>query len=153
MRLTPHVLMTALRRAGALGAVAAVVALLAPIHYSDLHLPFPDTIAHALLAYSLMMLSLGAFPRLRSSDIALAAFGLAVASEFAQSLVGREMSLHDIFGDSLGIAVAYGPVVIGRLRELVRTHPHLTFAELRRIDPRYAKPAREVLAPEPVAEA
>jgi hypothetical protein len=153
MRVTPHLLMTTLRRAGAFGAIAAVVALLAPIHYSDLHLPFPDTVAHATLAYGLMMLSLGAFPRLRSSDIALAALGLAVASEFAQSLVGREMSLHDIFGDSLGIAAAYGPVAMGRLRELVRTHPHLSFTELRRIDPRYAKRSREVLAPEPVAEA
>ncbi|HEX7945034.1 MAG TPA: hypothetical protein VF495_10235 [Phenylobacterium sp.] len=153
MRLTPHVLMTALRRAGAFGAVAAVVALLAPIHYRDLHLPFPDTVAHAMLAYGLMMLSLGAFPRLRSSDIALAALGLSVASEVAQSLVGREMSLHDIFGDSFGIAAAYAPVALGRLRQLIRTHPHLTFSELRRIDPRYAKRPREALAPEPVAEA
>src|ERR1043166_6202808 len=139
MRLTPHALMTLLRRAGAFGVVAATIALLAPIHYSDLHLPFPDTVARAILAYSLMILSLGAFPRLRSSDIALAGLGLAVASEIAQSLVGREMSLHDIFGDSLGVAAAYGPVAIGRLRQLVRTHPHLTFAELRRIDPRYAR--------------
>ena len=97
--------------------------------------------------------TLGAFPRLRSSDIALAALGLSVASEVAQSLVGREMSLHDIFGDSLGIAAAYAPVALGRLRQLIRTHPHLTFSELRRIDPRYAKRPREALAPEPVAEA
>ena len=153
MRLTPHVLMTALRRAGALAAVAAVVALTGPIHYADLHLPFPDTVAHAILAYGLMVLSLAAFPRSRASDIALAAVGLSIASEMAQALVGREMSLHDVLGDSSGVAAAYAPVAIGRLRELARTHPHLTFAELRRIDPRRARPSSAVLVLETIAEA
>ena len=56
-------------------------------------------------------------------------------------------------GDSAGIAAAYAPVAIGRLRELTRTHPHLTFAELRRIDPRRARPSRDVLVLERLVEA
>lgn len=145
--------MTALRRAGVLAAVAAVAALTGPFRYADFHLPFPDTVAHALLAYGLTVLSLAAFPRSRASDIALAAIALSVASEMAQALVGREMSLHDIAGDTAGIVVAYAPVAVGRLRQLIRTHPHLTFAELRRIDPRRTKPRRAVLVLERIAEA
>jgi VanZ family protein len=145
--------MTAIRRGGVLAGLAAVVALTGPFHYADLGLPFPDSVAHALLAYGLTVLAFGAFPRSRSSDVVLVALGLAIASEMAQALVGREMSLHDVAGDSAGIAAAYAPVAIGRLRELIRTHPHLTFAELRRIDPRRARPSRAVLVLETIAEA
>ena len=145
--------MTALRRAGLLAGLAAVAALTGPFHYADLRLPFPDTVAHALLAYGLTVLAFAAFPRSRSADVVRIAFGLAIASEMAQALVGREMSLHDVLGDSAGIAVAYAPVAIGRLRELTRTHPHLTFGELRRIDPRNARPSRAVLVLETIAEA
>jgi len=153
MRLTPHFVMTAIRRGGVLAAVAAVLALTGPFHYADLHLPFPDTVAHALLAYGLTVLAFGAFPRSRSGDVVRVAIGLAISSEMLQALVGREMSLHDVAGDTAGIAAAYAPVAIGRLRELTRTHPHLTFAELRRIDPRRARSSRAVLVLETIAEA
>jgi VanZ family protein len=145
--------MTALRRGGVAAAVAAVIALAGPIHYADLGLPFPDTVAHAMLAYALTVLALAAFPRSRSADLVRCALGLAIASEMAQALVGREMSLHDVVADAAGVAAAYAPVAIGRLRELTRTHPHLTFAELRRIDPRRARPSRAVLVLETIAEA
>jgi hypothetical protein len=99
------------------------------------------------------VLALAAFPRSRSADVVRYALGVAIASEMAQALVGREMSLPDAVADAAGIAAAYAPVAIGRLRELIRTHPHLTFAELRRIDPRRARPSREVLVLETIAEA
>ena len=153
MRLTPHLVMTAIRRGGLLAAVAAVAALTGPFHYADLHLPFPDTVAHAMLAYGLTVLAFGAFPSSRSADVTRIAFGLAIASEMVQALVGREMSLHDVAGDSVGIAAAYAPVAISRLRELTRTHPHLTFAELARIDPRRARRRSPVLVLERIAEA
>ncbi|WP_293679303.1 hypothetical protein [uncultured Phenylobacterium sp.] len=153
MRLTPHLVMTALRRGGVLAAVAAAVALAGPFRYADLNLPFPDTVAHAILAYTLTVLALAAFPRSRSADVVRYALGVAIASEMAQALVGREMSLPDVIADAAGVAAAYAPVAIGRLRELTRTHPHLTFAELRRIDPRRARPARQVLVLERIVEA
>ena len=153
MALTPHLVMTALRRGGVVGAFAAVVALVAPFHYDDLHLPFPDTVAHAILAYGLTVLAFGAFPRSRAADVVRGAIGIAIVSEMVQALVGREMSLHDVAGDGAGIAAAYAPLAISRLRELTRTHPHLSFAELRRIDPRRARPSRAVLVLERIAEA
>jgi hypothetical protein len=150
MRLTPHTLMTAIRGAAVLGAISAAIALTGPFKYSDLHWPFPDTFAHAILFYGLTILGLGALPRHRAQDVALAAVAIGAASELAQGLVGREMSFHDLFGDSLGVAVAYGPVLVGRLRDLARTHPHVTFADLRRMDRRQG---RERVAAKPAVEA
>lgn len=145
--------MTALRRGGVLAGLVAVIALAGPFRYADLGLPFPDTVAHAILAYTLTVLAFGACPRARASDVTAFALGLCVASEMAQALVGRQMSLPDVVADAAGVAAAYAPVAIGRLRELIRIHPHLTFAELRRIDPRRARPSREVLVLETIAEA
>jgi VanZ family protein len=141
MRLTPHLLMRALRIAGVLGAFAAVVALAGPFRYKDLGLPFPDTVAHAMLFYGLTVAATTALPRARAADVSLAMLGLGALSEIAQSLVGREMSFHDLAGDAAGILIAYTPLAMNRLRELARTHPHMTFAELRRIDRRRGAPA------------
>ena len=136
MRLTPHKLMRACRFGAVFAAVAAAVALTGPFRYRDLGLPFPDTVAHALLFYGLTLGATAALPRSRAAEIAIAMVGLGAASEAAQALVGREMSLHDLAGDAAGVFFAYAPVAVGRLRELTRTHPHMTFAELHRIDPR-----------------
>lgn len=152
-RLTPHDVMTAIRRAGLAGGFAAAAALTGPFHYNDLHLPFPDTVAHAILAYALTLLAFGALPRWRATDIARIGLALSVGSEMVQALVGREMSLHDVLGDAAGVAAAYGPVAMGRLRELTRTHPHLTFAQLRRLDRRRARPDRRVLVLDRLVEA
>jgi VanZ family protein len=136
MSLTPKKLLSGLRFAGILGGLAALIALTGPFRYDELGLPFPDTVAHALLFYGLGALMLGALPRSRTSDLLSALVGLGIASEVAQSLVGREMSLHDFAGDLAGAALVFLPVYVGRFRELVRTHPDITFADLRRMDRR-----------------
>ena len=138
MPLTPHRLLTALRFAGIVGGLAALIALTGPFKYDQLGLPFPDTVAHALLFYGLGALMLGALPRSRTSDLALALAGLGIASEITQSLVGREMSLHDFAGDLVGVGLLFVPVYLGRFRDLVRTHPHASFGDLRRQDRRQA---------------
>lgn len=141
-----------LLRAGAvIAGLAAVAALSGPFRYSDLNLPFPDTVAHGMLFYGLTLVATGALPRSRALDVALAFVGLGAASEFAQSLVGREMSFHDAFGDAVGVVAAYAPVAVGRLRELARTQPHVTFADLRRMDRRSARGERQpAAAPETI---
>jgi VanZ family protein len=139
MPLTPHRLMTAVRAAGLLGGLLALVALTGPFRYDDLHLPFPDTVAHGLLFYGLGALMMGALPRSRTSDLAWALAGLGVASEMAQALVGREMSLHDFAGDMAGVALLIGPTWLAQFRTLVRAHPHATFGEIRRMDRRQGR--------------
>lgn len=142
MRLTPNRLMQALRVGGIGAGVAAVGALAGPFRYEDLGLPFPDTVAHAILFYGVTLAMLTSLPRSRASEVALGAVALGAASEVAQFLVGREMSLHDLAGDTFGVLAAYAPVAVTRLRELARTHPHQTFAEIRAQDRRRA-PAGE----------
>ena len=136
MTLTPHRLMTALRGAAIAGGLAALAALTGPFHYKDLGLPFPDTVAHALLFYALSVLMFGALPRSRMSDLIWALLALGAGSEITQALVGREMSLHDFAGDSAGVAAAFLPTLIAQLRALMRTHPHASLAELRTMDRR-----------------
>lgn len=152
MPLTPHKLIQILRLGAVLAGLAAVVALTGPFRYDDLHLPFPDTVAHALLFYGLTLAATGALPRSRAFDVALVFLGLGAASELAQSLVGREMSFNDLFGDTAGVALAYAPIALGRLRELARSHPHATFAELRRQDRRrIGRPRAAALVLETIA--
>ena len=152
MRLTPHRLMQALRLGAALLALATPIALAGPFKYKDLGLPFPDTVAHALLFYALTLAAFAALPRSRAQEVALSMIGVGLLSEVVQSLVGREMSLHDVVGDTVGVFVAYAPIAITRLRELARTHPHETFAEIRRNDRRRGsrrRPAPALREPAP----
>lgn len=136
MRLTPHILMQALRLGGVAAGMAAVIALAGPFRYEDLGLPFPDTVAHAVLFYGVTLAMLTALPRSRASEIAVVAVLLGAISEVVQAFFGRQMSWQDFLADAAGVAVAYGPVAITRLRELARTHPHETFAEIRALDRR-----------------
>lgn len=151
MRLTPHRLMRALRLGAALLALATPIALAGPFKYRDLGLPFPDTVAHALLFYALTLGAFAALPRSRAQEVAVSMIGVGIASELVQAMVGRQMSLQDLIGDGVGVALAYAPIAITRLRELARTHPHLTFAEIRRMDRRRGGPGLPAPAEEPVA--
>jgi VanZ family protein len=136
MALTPHKLTIAVRRAGVVAAFATAFALTGPFQYTDLGLPFPDTVAHALLFYALTLVLVAALPGSRAADLALAMVAVGAASEVAQMAVGRQASLHDFAGDCAGVLMAYAPVLAGRLRTLARTHPHASFVELWRRDRR-----------------
>ena len=154
MRLTPFLLMRAFRAAAVLAVICGVIALAGPFRYADLNLPFPDTVAHAVLFYGLTLAAVGGLPRSRANEVALGMLGAALLSEAAQQMLGRQMSLQDVAGDAAGVAAAYAPIALTRLRELARTHPHTTFAELRRIDPRRAGRARRpAAAPSPATDA
>jgi VanZ family protein len=141
MTLTPHKLMIAVRGVGLAAGLAALAALTGPFRYSDLGLPFPDTVAHGLLFYALSVLMFGALPRSRMWDLVWALIALGAASEVVQAMVGREMSLHDLLGDAAGVAGAFLPTLMGQLRALVRSQPHTSFADLRTTDRRAARRA------------
>lgn len=148
MRLTPHRVMQALRVGGVTAGVAAVVALAGPFKYEDLGLPFPDTVAHATLFYGVTLAMLSALPRARANEVAMIAIMLGGMSEVVQQVFGRQMSFHDFAGDTVGVAAAYAPVAITRLRELARLHPHLSFAEIRAQDRRTSRAVGRRPAPE-----
>lgn len=143
---TPHKLMIWLRWATIGAGLVSAVALAWPLKYKDLGLPFPDTVAHGLLFYGLSILTMSALPRSRTADIARALLGIGIATELAQSLVGREMSLHDFAGDVIGVTFAVLPTYLFQFRALVRDHPHASFAELKRMDRRSHRARRPALA-------
>jgi len=148
MRLTPHRVMQTLRVGGMSAGVAAVIALAGPFRYEDLNLPFPDTVGHAVLFYGATLAMLTSLPRARANEVAMIAILLGGMSEVVQAMFGRQMSFLDFAGDCVGVAAAYAPIAITRLRELSRQHPHLTFAEIRAADRRTtraigARPASE----------
>ncbi|HEY0646733.1 hypothetical protein [Phenylobacterium sp.] len=148
MRLTPHRVMQTLRGAGMAAGVAAVIALAGPFRYADLGLPFPDTVAHAVLFYGATLAMLTSLPRARANEVAMIAILLGGMSEVVQATFGRQMSFQDFAGDCVGVTAAYAPIAITRLRELARLHPHLTFGEIRAADRRTsraigARPATE----------
>ena len=107
MRLTPHRVMQTLRVGGVSAGVAAVIALAGPFKYEDLHLPFPDTVAHAMLFYGVTLAMLTSLPRARANEVAMIALLLGGMSEVLQSVFGRSMSFHDFAGDSVGVAMAW----------------------------------------------
>ena len=139
MRLTPHRVMRTLRVGGMSAGVAAVIALAGPFRYADLGLPFPDTVAHAVLFYGVTLAMLTSLPRARANEVAMIAILLGGMSEVVQAVFGRQMSFQDFAGDCVGVAAAYAPIAITRLRELSRLHPHLTFAEIRAADRRTSR--------------
>ena len=136
MRLTLNQILNGLRAAGVCCAGATAVALTGPFHYEDLGLPFPDFVAHGLVFYGLAAIMLATLPRSRTLELALALVAVGGASEVAQAMVGRQMSLTDFAGDMAGVAAAMAPVFLTRFRLLVREHPEKTFAEVRALDRR-----------------
>ena len=139
MRLTPHRVMQTLRVGGVSAGVAAVIALAGPFRYEDLGLPFPDTVAHAVLFYGVTLAMLTSLPKARANEVAVIAVMLGGMSEVVQAVFGRSMSFIDFAGDCVGVTAAYVPIAITRLRELSRLHPHMTFAEIRAADRRTSR--------------
>jgi VanZ family protein len=131
--------MQTLRVGGMSAGVAAVIALAGPFRYADLGLPFPDTVAHAVLFYGVTLAMLTSLPKARANEVAVIAVMLGGMSEVVQAVFGRSMSFVDFAGDCVGVAAAYAPIAITRLRELSRLHPHLTFAEIRAADRRTSR--------------
>lgn len=139
MTLTPRKITAAIRGLGIAAGVAALIALTGPFRYSDLGLPFPDTVAHAGLFYALSALMFASLPKSRTFELMLVLLGLGALSEFAQAAIGREASLHDMAGDAAGVFAAILPTYLAHLRTLTRAHPDSTFEELRRMDRRQGR--------------
>lgn len=144
MRLTLHRLVALVRWTGIVAAFAAVFGLLGPIHYEDLHLPMSDKVAHGMLFYGLTLLILGALPRSRTWDMALALIVLGGLSEVVQGIVGRDMDVFDFMSDSVGVTAAVAPTYLAAFRRLARLYPDATLSDLRSMDrrrPRAIAPA------------
>jgi hypothetical protein len=103
-----------------LGSAAVGTLLLGPFQGAERVFLLTDKEAHALAFYVLTTLSFVAAPRMRRNDLALAAFALGLASEFAQACVGRDAGVNDVLADGLGVLLAWAPAHAESLRRLGR---------------------------------
>lgn len=100
------------------GAVAAILFFtLRPI---TVVVPGSDKTQHAISFGLLMLLAAPAFPRARPVNLAVALSALGAAIEFIQPYFGRSDDIRDWVADTIGIAIALFPVLVGR-RLLMRS--------------------------------
>jgi hypothetical protein len=97
------------------GAIATVL-LLGPFHAPQGW----DKLAHGTMFYGFTLLALICLPWSRKGDIVAAVIAIGAASEIAQGLTGRDMSVFDWLADAAGAIVAAVPVYVARLRQVAQ---------------------------------
>lgn len=112
--MTPSQIVSRARLATVFAAAIATVLLLGPFHAPQGW----DKVAHATMFYGFTLLALVCLPWNRKEEVVLAVIAIAAASEVAQGLTGRDMSLFDWLADAAGALVAALPVYVARLRQL-----------------------------------
>jgi len=128
----------------AVGSLCAAALMLLPMFQgAEEHLGLTDKQAHALAFYIFTLCAFMALPRMRRSDLALAALGLGAAAEVAQLATGRSASFLDLSADAVGIFFAWAPSQIEQLRTMARQYPGMTFRQIRALDRRQGARAAE----------
>lgn len=126
------------------GACLAALMLMPMFSGAEGHFGFTDKQAHALAFYVFTSIGFLAAPRMRRNDLAIAAVAIGAAMEVAQAVTGRDGNFPDLAADSVGVLFAWGPTQIERIRGLVRSHPGLSFRQIRALDRRRPRaPGRE----------
>jgi len=150
--LTPNLVVNAARAVLVLGALTAATLMLGPFQGLERMVGLDDKTAHAIAFGGLVAISFIAFPRMRRSDLAIAALLLGGGVEAAQLFGGRTASLTDWMADGAGIGVVYGASILEGLRKMAREHGELSFSAIAQIDRRRSrKRVRATFAPAPTA--
>jgi len=131
------------------GSLTAAALMLGPFSTLETVVGLTDKEAHVLAFGGLCALSFMAFPRMRRSDLAIAALMLGASVEVAQLLTGRSASLTDLAADLGGIAFVYAVSQIEVLRALARSQGQTSFAELAANDPRRARAEASPVSTQP----
>jgi VanZ family protein len=100
-------------------AAIATVLLLGPFHAPQGW----DKVAHATMFYGFTLLALVCLPWNRKGEIVLAVIAIGAASEIAQGITGRDMSVFDWLADAAGAMVAAVPIYVARLRQIAQQAP------------------------------
>jgi VanZ family protein len=104
----------------ALGSAAAAFLMLGPFQGAEERLMLTDKQAHAIAFFALTALSFLAAPRMRKTDLALAAVAIGAAMEIAQLCVGRSGSVLDLSADAVGVFMAWAPAHFESIRRRSR---------------------------------
>ena len=79
-----------------------------------------DKLAHGTMFYGFTLLARVCLPWSRKGDIVAAVIAIGAASEIAQGLTGRDMSVFDWLADAAGAIVAAAPVYVAQLRQVAQ---------------------------------
>ncbi len=149
--LTPNHVVTTARAVLISGALTAAVLMLGPWPGLEQVFGLSDKAAHAIAFGGLLAASFLAFPRMRRSDLALAAVMLGASVEVAQLFTAdRSASLADLGADALGVGVIYFSSQIEGLRKLARDKGAVSFRDIKASD-RRSRRRRPAAAPDAVA--
>ena len=126
MRITPHKVMQGLRFGGIAAGVSAVIALAGPFKYEDLGLPFPDTVAHAVLFYGVTLAMLTSLPEAGTADTSWVVSVQVAASAAGNAVLPAAIGL--VIGAWTGAALgpsllALSVVLLGLYAWLTRGRP------------------------------
>jgi hypothetical protein len=129
--MTPNHVVTTARAVLIGGALTAAVLMLGPWPGLEHVFGLSDKAAHGLAFGGLLAISFLAFPRMRRTDLAVAAVLLGASVEVAQLFTSdRSASFGDLFADSLGVGVILLASHIENLRSLARKQGSMSFAEI-----------------------
>lgn len=99
-------------------AVVCAIGMIGPFKGVERNLISVDKAAHFVAFYGLALLTIAAFPKRRSFDLACLVLMFGVAIEVAQMLSGRGAQLGDILADAAGVVGVLAPIHLQRLRSL-----------------------------------
>jgi VanZ family protein len=108
------------RIAFALIVVSVSILVFGPFGGAEEHFGLTDKEAHTLAFYTLTALGLLAMPRVRKFDVVLALMTFGALIEVVQTFIGRDGEIGDWLADSLGIGLAYAPMLFEKARLMVR---------------------------------
>ena len=129
--LTPNHVVTTARAVLVAGALAVAVLTLGPYQGLEHVFGLSDKVAHALAFGGLLAVSFVAFPRMRRSDLAIAAVMLGASVEVAQLFTpDRSASLADLAADAVGVCVIHFASQIESLRALARQRGGARFSDI-----------------------
>lgn len=143
----PVHVVTASRVALLAGSLAVAVLTLGPFNGAEKVFGLNDKTAHALAFGGLLAIAFLAFPRMRRSDLTVAALILGAAVEVAQIFDHRTASLLDWLSDAAGVCAVYGVSMIENVRKMTREQADLSFSEIAAMDRR--RGGRRAVAFEP----
>ncbi len=127
--LTPRRVVLFLRAMTAIAICVLLVLTMGPFQGLEARFGLSDKVAHVAAFYIVTLLAFAIAPRFRRMELALMVFGLGVAIELGQGIVGRSLSVSDVLANSAGIAAATLPAWIERLRFLARHFPDLPLGQ------------------------
>ncbi|MBI1682518.1 VanZ family protein [Caulobacter hibisci] len=147
--LTPNHVVTIAKTVLFLGAATAVTLMLGPFQHLEEVIGLSDKTAHAIAFGALTSLSFLSFPRMRRTDLAIAAVMLGASIEIAQLFTHRSASFGDLAADAIGVGVVFLASHIEAVRRDARERGKMTFAEMAAQDQRRRRRRRDAAAAKP----